>query len=249
MLRKEKNGIAWLEFHLLSQFPRVKHATFLRHGGVSIAPFDSLNFGLEVGDLSSTVLQNVQKAIQILHLDSFVSLKQVHGKKIHRIECSQFKRVEGDSLTTNIPGIGLLIAHADCQAAIFYDPMNHAIANVHAGWRGSVQNIYAETILSMKNQYGSEPKNLIVCISPSLGPHHAEFIHYRNELPPSFWEYQIKENHFDFWEISKKQLKDAGISESNIEIACMDTYEHPADFFSYRRDKLTGRNGTFAALN
>lgn len=248
MIRKEKNGIAWLEFHLLSHIPEIRHAIFLRNGGASAPPFGTLNLSFEVGDKASAVLQNLQDATQILSMDSYVSLKQEHGKKVHRVDCSHFERKIGDSFATDIPGIGLLITHADCQAAIFYDPVNHAIANVHSGWRGSVQNIYAETVHFMQTQYTSKPENLLVCISPSLGPNHAEFIHYRNELPESFWNYQIKENYFDFWEISKMQLKNAGVLDKHIEIASLDTYEHPDAFFSYRRDKNTGRNGTFVGL-
>src|SRR5690606_29333339 len=104
-----------------------------------------------------------------------------------------------DGMMTAQEGTGLLIRHADCQAAIFYDPKRRVIANIHCGWRGSVQNIYQKTVTQMEERYGTRARDLFVCIGPSLGPYHAEFIHYKEEIPPSFWAFQVRPNHFDFW--------------------------------------------------
>jgi len=101
----------------------------------------------------------------------------------------------------------------------------------------------------MKNKYGSRVDNIHVCISPSLGPHDAEFLNYQNELPPSFWEYQIKPYYFDLWGISKDQLLQAGILEHHIQIAGISTLSNPEDYFSYRREKVSGRHGTFAVMH
>lgn len=139
--------------------------------------------------------------------------------------------------------------HADCQAALLYDPVQKAIGNVHCGWRGSILNIYEEVVMQMNALYGSQPRDILVCISPSLGPMAAEFIHFKKELPESFWKYQVKPTYFDFWEISKRQLLEVGILEKNIEIAGMCTYTNQKDFFSYRRNKLTGHHGTCIALS
>jgi len=110
-----------------------------------------------------------------------------------------------------------------------------------------VQNIYAKTIQKL-TELGSKPKDLLVCISPSLGPEKAEFINHKTELPESFLPFQVKENYFDFWEISKWQLEEAGVQEKNIEIARICTFCDEKDFFSYRRDTKTGRTGTVIAL-
>lgn len=85
-------------------------------------------------------------------------------------------------------------------------------------------------------------------IGPSLGPNRAEFINHKVELPSTFLPFQFKENYFDFWEISKMQLSDAGICKEHIEIAGICTYSEEDDFFSHRRDKKRGRNGTVVAL-
>ncbi|MDN3507073.1 MAG: peptidoglycan editing factor PgeF [Simkaniaceae bacterium] len=177
-------------------------------------------------------------------IPNICSPRQVHGA---HVEIAPFEG-ECDGLITLEPGVSLLIRHADCQAAIFYDPVKKAIANVHCGWRGSVQNIYANTVQKLV-ELGCRPKDLLVCISPSLGPEKAEFINHKTELPESFLPFQVKENHFDFWQISKWQLKEAGVLEKNIEIARICTFCEEKDFFSYRRDKKTGRNGTVIALS
>ena len=153
-----------------------------------------------------------------------------------------------DALLTNSTGIALMIRHADCQAAIFYDPIHHALGVAHAGWRGSVANIYAHTIFKMREVFGTDPSDLLVGISPSLGPKRAEFIHYKKELPSSFWPFEVSENHFDFWAISRWQLVQAGVQSERIEIAERCTYLEPKEFFSHRRDRVSGRLGTFAVL-
>ncbi|MBX9642076.1 MAG: polyphenol oxidase family protein, partial [Mycobacteriaceae bacterium] len=172
-----------------------------------------------------------------------------HGKSIAVIdEHSPEEVVNYDGLITSTPGVTLMMRHADCQIALFYDPKNHAAANVHAGWRGSVANIYAETVQQMQQVYGSYPSDLLVCVSPSLGPDEAEFIHYRSELPEEFWAFQVRPTYFDFWSISEFQLQAAGILPHHIEVARLSTYSNPHDYFSYRRDKKTGRHATCMTL-
>jgi YfiH family protein len=153
-----------------------------------------------------------------------------------------------DAIFTTERNLGIAVTHADCQAAIFYDPVHEAIGVVHAGWRGSVQNIYARLFDTMHREIGTQPHNLLVCISPSLGPDHAEYKNYKQDFPESFWSFQSKPNHFNFWEISKKQLQECGILEKNIEISGVCTYCSPEECFSYRREKETGRNATVVGL-
>lgn len=248
MQRKEKAGISWLEFDLLADIPSLTHGVFLRHGGHSTGPYSSLNLGGHVGDCLKDVQQNISDVSSVLKIPQLIWSEQIHSKIIHNCTLATKKGMQGDGLTTSSPGLGLMVMHADCQAAIFYDPIQGAVANVHAGWRGSVQNIYLETICQMKKDYGSNPANLLVCISPSLGPQDAQFINYENELPEEFWEFQVAPTYFDFWAISHHQLIQGGILPHHIEMAGISTYAHPADYFSYRRQRITGRNGTLVAI-
>jgi YfiH family protein len=247
MLRKKDQGLEWLEFEILADQPKLKHAVFLKHGGVSVGNFASLNLGGGTGDDPEHIAQNREKIKTVLGIKELISGKQVHGTQINLVtsDCSPG---ECDGIVTQEKGLGLFIKHADCQAAIFYDPIHHAIANVHSGWRGSVNNIYAEAVNFMKGQFGTRPEDLLVGISPSLGPDHSEFKNYLTEIPEKFWKFQVKPTYFDFWEISRFQLKELGILSHHLEMASLCTFCEKEDFFSYRRDKPTGRNGTIVIL-
>jgi hypothetical protein len=174
-------------------------------------------------------------------------VNQAHTANVHVVEGPHTSNEACDGLITKEKHQALMIKHADCQAAIFYDPMQNILANVHSGWRGNVQNIYGVTIEAMKKM-GSNPANILVCISPSLGPEQSEFVNFKTEFPPHFHEFQWKKNYFNLWEISRMQLKASGILPSHIECAEICTYENKADYFSYRREKITGRNATLAML-
>lgn len=242
MIRKEKEGIEWIEFEILQEFPEVKHAVFLKGS----------NFDLREKQEESSLEKNQRKLSEILEIKQWVKLWQCHKSDVIEAKKEEEKWVlkkDFDGVVAQEKGLGLLIRHADCQAALLYDPVQKVIGNIHCGWRGSVLNIYQKAILFMNSLYGCLPKNIRVCISPSLGPEAAEFIHFRVELPESFWKYQVKPTYFDFWEISKNQFIEAGILEKNIEIARICTFMNQKDCFSYRRNKLTGHHGTCIALS
>jgi YfiH family protein len=217
--------------------------TFSRHGGASEPPYHSCNVGLHVGDDEARVLRNRALIKEELGLVRLVSAKQVHGESILNVDwlpAADEEHAGYDALMTNIPGLGLMIQQADCQAVMLYDPEHRAVANIHSGWRGSVANIIAKTVAAMIAAYGTRPASLFAAISPSLGPCCGEFVNYRQELPLAFHGYQTQPNHFDFWAISRDQLCDTGVRNEQIEIAGNCTV-CDGNYFSYRRDKVTGR--------
>ncbi len=170
-----------------------------------------------------------------LHLDRVVQVDSIYDPI-----------KEGDALVTNKKGVPLMICHADCQAAIFYDPKTESLGLAHSGWRGSNLNIYGKVIKTMQDRFGTDPSDLIVVVSPSLGPDHSEFINYEKELNPDFIKYQFKPTYFDFWAIARDQLKEAGVQNINISGFC--TFANPKRCFSYRRDKTRARDATIAML-
>jgi YfiH family protein len=245
MLRKRKGAVEWLEFELLQGVSGLVHAVFTRRGGVSKGPWASLNLSASTGDDPSCVAQNLQLIQEILGLP-IASGKQCHGVVIADVER------EGcagtcDGLLTGTEGVALLVKHADCQAALFVDPARRLLANVHAGWRGNVQNIYAQTVQRLIER-GARAEELLVGISPSLGPEAAEFLHYRDAFPEALWRFQTTPYHFDLWGVARAQLEACGILPHHIEIASLCTYSNPEDFFSHRRDPRSGRNGTAAGF-
>lgn len=230
------------------------HASFTRNGGRSSGKFLSNNISFTVGDVRDAVCANRMAIKKRLGVQTLISAGQVHGDRIVCIESDTGDQEipACDALITQLPDMALLIAHADCQAVLLYDPVKRAIAAVHSGWRGSVLNIVGKTVQTMQDHFQTDPEDCVAAIGPSLGPCCAEFINYKTELPAAFWKFQKKENRFDFWQITSEQLQQAGVAGSNIS-CCGICTSCSENFYSYRRacrqgDGVTGRNGTAIAL-
>ena len=241
----------------LSEFndPRCSHAFFNRHGGTGRSPFSTRNVSFGVGDEASSVVKNRELVKQALRLDRLVSAKQVHGNAIYRYsgDLAEGDEVEGiDALITDRTGAGLMIQQADCQAVLLFDPVRQAIGAIHCGWRGSVSGIIGKTIARMTECFNTDPGQLRAAVSPSLGPCCAEFVNYKTELPAPFHRFQVKDMYFDFWDITRWQLQECGLSKEAIAVAGVCTVCSP-DYFSYRRavrtgNASTGRNCSVIAL-
>ena len=223
--------------------PFLFYGTFNRHGGVSPSPWDSNNVSFGLGDKSENVRANREQIKKAIGFKRLVSAKQVHGTKVHVVDEAPGEDLEAnafDALITNVPGIGLMIQQADCQAVFLFDPEKKAVGIAHVGWRGTVADIIAETVFTMSQTFSTEPVDIIAAISPSLGPCCAEFVNFRSELPTALHGYQVRPNYFDFWKISRDQLSSTGIRPENIHVAGICTCCNQ-DFFSYRRERDTGR--------
>ncbi len=228
MFLRRKNNLVYAAFSNLSGFSGLFHGVFTRQGQARRK---------EIADCMGA--------------SDLVFLNQVHGTDIAVLNTHQELKsatnhpVNADGLICRIPGAALAIQAADCQPVMLYDPVNHAAANIHSGWRGSVAGIIGKCITKMKKNFGTDPSDLEAGIGPSLGPCCAEFVNYRKEIPEVFWHYRDQRNRFNFWQISIDQLKAAGVGEKNIEIANICTRCNPHLFFSYRKEGETGR---FAAV-
>ncbi len=245
----------------LNSFPSM-HSTYCyykmfdRYGGVSDGRYSSLNIGKISGDEEKHVKENRQRVRTTMDVSTLLFAKQVHGNNVYCLstQLEGDTEIDGvDALVTDQTDVGLVIQQADCQAVLLFDPERDVIAAIHCGWRGSVQQIIARTILVMTEQYGSKPANIRAVISPSLGPCCAEFINYKKELPEDFYRFMVSGDRFDFWQISRYQLVCAGLVESHIRTAAICTCCSP-DYFSYRRASrtdggVTGRNCSVIMLN
>jgi hypothetical protein len=249
------NGLKIYQFQLLKELPGIRHGILTRRGGTSQGPFQGLNLSFSVDDDPSRVVRHRSQIKELFGLEGLYSLRQVHGKEtvfINGVLDPAYHRSPetwtGDILMTDRPGQGLMIKQADCQAVILYDPEHQAIANIHCGWRGNANGVLIEAVRKMRQAYGSQPSRLLAGISPSLGPCCAEFIRYRNEIPARYWTFQTRPTYFDLWQISRAQLLEAGLAEDRIEIAGICTACHTDEFYSYRKERQTGRFGTVIAL-
>ncbi|MFA4902227.1 MAG: polyphenol oxidase family protein [Desulfobaccales bacterium] len=237
---------------VLAALPAVVHGFFTRQGGVSTGAYDSLNVSPAVGDLCDLVGENQRRMEQALGLKSLASAAQVHGNHAAVITSADQGQGEDipevDILVTTVPGLGLVIKQADCQAVMLYDPVNRVVANVHCGWRGHVHNILGETVALLQTTFGSQPRALYAAVGPSLGPCCAEFRNFRQEFPETLWGYQVRPTYFDLWQITVDQLTAAGLRPERLDLARLCTRCGAGEFFSYRRDKVTGRQGAVIAL-
>jgi YfiH family protein len=248
----EPGGLPCYRSPLLAAFPELSHGFFTRQGGVSPVPYNSLNLSFTVGDQRVSVLRNRGLVQQALGLNALVSATQVHGLRESLVtagnHASDEELPDADILITGQPSLGLLIKQADCQAVMLYDPVRRVAANVHAGWRGQVRNILGEAVQRLREVLGSRPEDLTAAVGPSLGPCCAEFRHFRREFPPELWSYQVRPTYFDLWALSRDQLLAAGLKPQQIDLAGICTRCRGEMFFSYRRDRLTGRQGAVIAL-
>lgn len=250
-LNPPKLKVPYLTFKNLSRVPGLVHGVFTRHGGVSEPPYDSLNASWSNGDSHEAVRENLSRIQSTLGIERMVSSQQVHGDVLNVIDAQSVSSLRsnppllvaspGDALATNLDGLGLIIKIADCQSIFLVDPETRVIANIHSGWRGSVQNIAGKTVDYLKKTFGCNPSEMLAAVSPSLGPCCAEFINFRNEIPPHLWPFQVRPEYFDFWAMTREHLTAAGLKSENIEIAGKCTVCGKADFFSYRGERSPGR--------
>lgn len=251
MIQNSKNNLPLLQFPSLIGFKNLNHGVFTRQNEDRAESGGWLNVSFGVGDDPGVVVSNREKISRCLETELVFS-QQIHGTGVRvfaRSDTQALKALSkvrpGDAMVTDRSGIALVIQVADCQPVFLYDPVRQAVGNIHAGWRGSISNILARTVEVMDAEFGCKPRNLMAAIGPSLGPCCAEFIHFRSEIPEHFWQYRQHENRFDFWQISRDQLVDAGVNIKNISVANLCTSCRTDLFFSYRKERKTGR---FAAV-
>ncbi len=253
------NDIPGYTFSHFSRMDNLVHQVFSRHGGVSRGDFASLNVGKHTRDSGDAVMENRRRIQNHLGVSRSLYVQQVHGRDILVLKSRDMSpgRLQqigteihtADGIITDIKDLALMIQVADCQAVLFHDPVRQVIANVHSGWRGSVQNIIGHCVDGMKNEFGCVPAHILVGISPSLGPCCGEFVHYKKELPKHFWRYKAPDTDtFDFWQISQGQLQEKGIPGKNIEVMGICTKCRHQDFFSHRYSHETGRFACGLAL-
>lgn len=256
MITRTHDGLTYEQFSNLAGFEGLWHGIFTRRGGHSPAPYASLNVSLGVGDRSQNVEQNRRRILYCSGGRELVFTNQLHGVKVLVLKKGAASEVlidrqpalEGDALVTDIPGKALVIKVADCQAVMMADPVRRVIANVHAGWRGSIHNIIARTIDTLQERFGCRPADIHAGIGPSLGPCCGEFINYKREIPASLWKYRVDALHFDFWAISRDQLCDAGVLAEHIHTSNSCTKCNTERYFSYRGEGQTGRFAAVIAL-
>ena len=225
-----------------------------RIGGVSDSPYNSLNLGTHVGDNIEHVLENRKLIRQVLPNDP-LWLNQVHGCNIWT-PCSP--NIDSDGALTFKNDV-LAIMTADCMPLLFCDEDGDFISACHAGWRGLSNGVIQQTIKQMLLGKGADQANLYLSkikayIGPSIGPKHFEvgvdvyqsFVNKlsQNQMNQCFVNGQNQGKYFaNLFQIARNVLSGLGIEQIFTEEICC--YENKNLFFSHRRDKQSGRFGSF----
>ncbi|CAN5274092.1 peptidoglycan editing factor PgeF [soil metagenome] len=223
------------------------HAFFTRKGGVSPAPFSSLNFG-GTEDTPENISENRRRALTSVGMnpENVARLNQVHGNMVCLAKPGN---QTGDALVTNEIGLTLAIGAADCYPLLFHDAKNKIIGAAHAGWRGTLARIAEKTIDAME-KLGAERNEIHVAIGPGISGKNYEVSEevIQEFLSAGFPDSIYNGRNLDLLSANKFVLTESGIYNENIWALGRCTTE--ADFFSYRRDQgKTGRMWAVIMIN
>ncbi|MGE5560019.1 MAG: peptidoglycan editing factor PgeF [Chloroflexota bacterium] len=252
--RTDRDGVT---FFTVPRFPAGARAVFsTRLGGVSVAPYATLNVGDHVGDAPDAVAENRRRLAAAAGLpESWATAQQVHGCEILRVERAGDGGPLGcaDALITDRPGLPLAVFTADCTAVFIYDPVARAIGLAHAGWRGTASGIAGRTVAALTAAYGTRPSDLYAAIAPSIGGCCYEVDQaVTGQMRDYPWLPSVtrptRPGHWllDLWAANRLQLQAAGVPAAHITMSGLCTACHTDLFFSHRAE--AGRTGRQAAV-
>lgn len=263
---KEKNRVPYIQFKNLSATGIVKHGFSTRKGGVSTGIFSSMNLNFKRGDDPDAVLENYRRMAAALNMrvEDMVLSDQTHTTNVRVI--TEEDRGKGilrpqdysdvDGMITNVPGIVLVTSYADCVPLYFVDPVRKAIGLSHSGWKGTVGHIGQKAVEKMHEVYGSEPKDIVAAIGPSICQSCYEVSDDVAEafranftadeaadilLDKGNGKYQL-----DLWKANWYVLTDAGILPEHLSVTDLCTACHPDLLWSHR--KTNGQRGGLSAF-
>lgn len=224
---------------------QIQAFTTVRNGGVSQAPFDSFNLGSHVNDNLADVMKNRELLVEKFQLPQMpLFLNQTHSTKVIRLPYAGTD-LEADAVYTNQPNQVCLIMTADCLPALFVSQDGKEIAAAHAGWRGLCDGVLEATVA----EFECEPAQISVWLGPAIGPNAfqvgneviEQFCAFDPNAEEAFIEDGSTSGKFlgNLYQIAKQRLNKLGIV--NIFGGDHCTYTEKEHFFSYRRDKQTGR--------
>ena len=173
-----KNDLVWLTSDVLEN-DAVTHGFSTRKGGVSPAPWDSLNLDDRRGDDIANVQENFRRLCAALDTDvqRAVLSRQVHRSDVRRVTAEDCGKGlwrpqdydSADGLVTDVPGVPLIVFSADCNVLLLHDPVRHVIGAAHAGWRGTAAGIAGKTARVMGEVYGCRMEDIRTAVGPAIG--------------------------------------------------------------------------------
>lgn len=223
----------------------IRAFTTVRTGGVSQVPFDSFNLGDHVGDNPTDVQHNRRLLVEQFGLPHFpLFLTQTHSTRVIRLPYDG-DNLEADAVYTNQPNQVCLVMTADCLPVLFYSKDGKEVAAAHAGWRGLCDGVLENTVA----EFTCSPVDICAWLGPAIGPNAfqvgkeviEQFCAFDPQAELAFIADPTTSGKFlgNLYQIAQQRLRKLGISEVFGGEHC--TFTEQERFFSYRRDKQTGR--------
>jgi YfiH family protein len=215
-----------------------------RNGGVSQGPYHSLNLGDHVGDDPHSVAQNRALLQEELALPSApVWLEQVHGTGIIELPYAGPRPPQADGSFSRAVGEVCTVMTADCLPVLLCDKQGTVVAAAHAGWRGLAAGVIEKTIAAM----AVAPDSLLAWLGPAIGPQAFEvgedvvqaFVADNKDARLAFQQTSQDRWLADIYQLARLRLGTMGVG--NISGGEFCTFQDSDRFYSFRRDKLTGR--------
>lgn len=221
-----------------------------REGGVSAAPFDSLNLGRSVGDTPDAVAENRRRFETAIGAPP-VYLSQVHGTRVLRLPADEGPH-EADASFATEPGVACTVMVADCMPVLFAAPQASGVAAAHAGWRGLAGGVLEATVTALCDASNCQPRELSAWLGPCIGPRQFEvgadvLAAFGPSASPRFVSRgpgHVGADGSPRWladlpALARDRLRAMGVERVSGGRWC--TVEERSRFFSFRRDRVTGR--------
>ena len=251
-LTHEQNGLMWLTAPMLDAAPGIRHGFSTRKGGVSPAPFDSLNLRTGCGDSQEHLEENYRRFCAVIGADHrrAVLSRQVHETTVRVCTAAdagkglfQQRDYTADALVTCEPGLPLAVFSADCGILLLHDPVRGAVGAIHAGWRGCAGGIVEKTVQTMAACFGSRPGDLLAAIGPCIGPCCFET---DGDVPAAmtaalgsgaepYLRRRGQKWHVDLAGLNRQWLLRAGLPAEHMEVSGLCTACRPDLFWSHRK--------------
>lgn len=229
---------------------RVRACSTTRLGGVSSAPYDSLNLGNHVGDSPLHVQDNRQRLLATAGLPVMPHwLQQVHGTQVINLDQVSSDSLTGDAAYTTRQDRVCAVMTADCLPVLFCSANGDEVAAAHAGWRGLQAGVLEETL----RHFHARPADILAWMGPAIG---AQQFEVGGEVREAFLQvdpiadcaFVPRNGKFlaDIYQLARLRLEAAGVTQVFGGEYC--TVSDSGRFFSYRRDGMTGRMATLIWL-
>ena len=226
-----------------------------RHGGCGSGTYGTFNCTPYTGDELSVVLANQEKLCRLVGItaEQLIVPYQTHSCNVLTID-EVFMQLSGDArhamlqekdaVITNVPGMCLCVSTADCVPVLLYDAMRRVVAAIHAGWRGTVGKIVADTLQVMRERYGTQTADVHAIIGPCISLNAFEvgievyeaFEQAGYDMEQiAHWYPEKEKYHIDLPAANRLQLQAEGVAFEHIHDSAICTYTQHHDFFSARR--------------